>query len=248
MIAGVRWASVVAAMLTVASACPAAESPAGEGKPANSGYRSGGGGVGGQFGGSDFVAGGDYSAGAQPRLSFAAHWRYAFTSWLRGQVGPGLGWAGYNESEPVPMTDPRFPQDTRKGNYLSLLVPVSVQLQCTMRRQQWLYYVGAGPGVYRVWVENRREVVKDPVTLRRHRGLYAGASGQLGVERFLKMLPSTSVEVSAGGDLALTLRDEQFRSGFNSRLLALYLRVGANYYFKPGEVKKKQESAPLPRP
>ena len=79
-------------------------------------------------------------------------------------------------------------------------------------------------------LENRREVVKDPVTLRRHRGLYAGASGQLGVERFLKMLPSTSVEVSAGGDLALTRRDEQFRSGFNSRLLALYLRVGANYY------------------
>src|SRR2546428_11728107 len=107
-----------------------------------------------------------------------------------------------------------------------------------MRREQWPYYVGAGTGVCRVWVENRREVVKDPVTLRRHRGLYAGASGQLGVERFLKVLPSTSIEVSAGGDPALTRPDEQVPSGFDSQLLALYGRVGGNYQLRPGDVKK----------
>src|SRR5206468_6656481 len=86
MIPGVRWVGVVTAMLAVASVCPAAESPTDAAKPADSGYRPGSGGIGGHLGVSDFVAGGDFSAGAQPRLSFAAHWRYAFTSWLRGQV------------------------------------------------------------------------------------------------------------------------------------------------------------------
>ena len=228
----------LAAMLTVAAVCLAAEPSTRPGK----------GGVGVQVGGSSFrpdrMLGngwfGDYSAGAQPRFTFKANFRYAVNKWFRWQVSPGLTWAAYRGYEPGPFADPRF-GDRYKNHYLSLLLPVSAQAQYVIRRGWWQYYVGAGPGIYRVWVENRREVLKDPVTLRVHRGVYPGASGEFGVEYFLKQMPSTSIEVSVGGDLAFATRDDQFVSGLNSNLLAVGARIGATYYFTPGERKKEPE-------
>jgi len=238
MISRVRQVSTATlTMLTVASACLAAEP----------GYAPRKGGIGGQLGGSNFAAGADYAKGAEPRFSFAAHFRYAVASWLRWQVSPGLMWAGYSDSEPVPFADPVFPSDATKGEYLTLLLPVSGQLQGTVRRGSWLYYVGGGPGLYRVWVQNHRRVLKDPVTLRLHRGVYPGASGQFGVERFFKGLPSTSVEASVDGHLVYARRDDQFPRGFNSKLLAFGVRIGANYYFDLVAPKKAQ-STPLPPP
>lgn len=244
MISRVGWVSgAVAAMLTVASLCPAAEPE----------YGAGRGGVGAQIGGSSFrfdrVLGkswfGDYSAGAISRFAFAAQFRYAVNSWLRCQVSPGLTWAAYRGDEPAPFVDPRF-GDRVKRDYLTLLVPVSLQAQYVMRRGWWLYHVGVGPGVYRVWVENRREVLKDPVTLKLHRGIYPGVSGELGAEIFLKQLPSTSIELVVGGDVAMAERNDQFVSGLNSNVMALGVRIGGNYYFTPGERKKPAPTIPGP--
>src|SRR2546426_91682 len=226
----------LAALLTVASVCLAAEPNNGPGR----------GGVGGQLGGSTFrfdrMLGkgwfGDYSDGAISRFAFRANFRYVVNKWLRWQVSPGMTWSAYRGDARVPFEDPRF-RDRFKGKYIALLLPVSAEAQYVIRRGWWLYYAGAGPGIYRVWVENRREVVKDPETLLIHRGLYPGVSGELGVEYFLKQLPSTSVELSVGGDLAFAVRNEQFVSGFNSNVLAVGARIGGNYYFSPGEKKKK---------
>jgi hypothetical protein len=233
------------AVLTVVSVCLAAEPDNGPGK----------GGVGGQLGVSSFRADrmlgngwfGDYSAGALPRFALKANFRYVVNQWLRWQVSPGMTWSAYKGDEPTPFVDPRF-LDRYKGRYLSLLIPVSVEAQYVIRRGWWLYYVGAGPGIYRVWIENRREVVKDPDTFRIHRGIYPGVSGELGVEYFLKQLPSTSVEVSVGGDVAFAVRNEQFASGFNSNVLALGARIGGNYYFSPGERKKQESELPNTKP
>jgi hypothetical protein len=237
---------------TVAPVAPVAPAPAGPARALapTTGSVPGRGGIGGQIGTStlriDRVLGkdwfDDYSAGAQSRIAFDAHWRYQMRTWLRWQLAMGFTWAGYKRDESAPFTDPNFPQDTNKHEYLTLFVPVSATVQYLRRTGSWIYYVGAGPGVYRVWVENRRKVLKDPVSLKLHRGLYSGLTGEIGAERFLKSLPSTSLEFALAGHLAHTRRDEQFPSGFNSHSMAIELKFGANYYFSPGDRKKPLET------
>jgi len=235
MIARLRRVSIaVVAMLTIASACPAD----------SGGYRAGRGGIGGQIGGASVVAENEYSTGAAARFSFSGHWRYAITPWLRWQISPGFTWSSYPNQDRAPFRDINFPLDSTKTNYLTLLAPVSVQLQFTASRGPWLYYAGAGPGAYRVWVENRRKVLRDPVSLKLHRGVYPGATVQVGFERFLKALPSTSIEVSIDSHYAFARRDDQFPSGWNSKLLDVGIRIGGNYYFVPNAPKKKASGVP----
>lgn len=242
----VRWVSLAAlAMLTVAGVCNGAEPN----------YSPGRGSIGGQFGISTFRLDrwfgeswfGDYSEGAKNRFAFGASFRYVATPWLRFQVSPGLSWAGYHAEIPAPFDDVRFPDDHDKGDWLAIMVPISLQAQGVVRRGRMLYHVGAGPGLYRVWVQNHREVLKDPVTLRLHRALYPGASGELGVERFMTELSSTSVELTLAGHLAFSEDDEAFVSGLNSNALALELKVGLHYYFDTG-FKNKEPAAATPKP
>jgi hypothetical protein len=207
--------------------------------------------IGGMIGGGQIFADGDYSnerlsngdfgsRDSKPRFAFAANFRYAFNPSLRWQVSPGFFWVGYEHTSPLPFTDSNNPTDTTKEKVLTLVLPVSAQLQWTPHRGPWLYHVGAGPAVYRVWVENRRKVIKDPVTKVNHKGFYPGASGQVGVERFLKAQPNTAIEVSMAGHTALATRQEQFPSGFNASLWGFEFRVGANYYFDLGRFDKKK--------
>jgi hypothetical protein len=230
MISRVRRVSVAASlMLTVASVCLAQDTSVSD--PREPGYGPGKGGIGFQLGASSFVADADYSAGAAARFGFAAQFRYAMRRWVRWQISPGFTWAGYDANEPAPFRDPNFPADSTKGEYLTLLLPVSAQLQLVFQRGSWVYYAGGGPGLYRVWVENRRKVLKDPDTKRLHRGVYPGATAQIGAERFLKAFRSISIEFTVDGHWVFAERSEQFTSGFNSSLLAVGGRIGANYYF-----------------
>jgi hypothetical protein len=240
----VRCVSVaVVLMLTVASVCV--------GEEPGPNYRPGRGGIGGQIGGSTFRFDrminqqwfADYSDAAKNRLCFSAEFRYIFTRSFRMQVSPGLSWAGYKAEVPAPFIDVRFPDDHDKGDWLTLMVPISVQAQYVIHRGQWLYHAGAGPGVYRVWVENHREVLKDPVTLKNHRGLYWGGSAEFGAEHFFKELTSTSFEMTLAGHLARTVRDDQFPSGLNSNVMALEIRLGMNYYFDTGASKAPEKPA-----
>ncbi|TMQ70279.1 MAG: hypothetical protein E6K80_09000 [Candidatus Eisenbacteria bacterium] len=203
------------------------------------------GGVGGLIGGSLFHASKEYSKGALPRFDFSGQYRYVITRHWRFQVSPGFTWAAYSKKEPPPFPDPRFPNDLTKENYLALIVPVSAQLQMVWGKSQWLYHLGAGPGIYRVWVENHRKVLYDPVTLRLHRGPYWGTTAELGVERFLKTLPNTSIEVSMAHHYVLATRDEQFPTGWNSPIGVIALRAGTNYYFDLNRPKKTTD-LPLP--
>lgn len=232
MIPRTRWVSLaVCALLTAASACLAAELP---------GYKPGKGGIGAHFGGSWFGADralgsewfGDYSHGAQPRFSFAANFRYVVNPRWRWQVSPGFTWAAYKTATPIPYTDPNFPADTTKDEVLALLVPLTAQLQYVVHRGQWIYHAGAGPGLYRVWVENHRKVLKDPATNDLHRGVYPGASFELGFERFLRTIDNLSVELNWSNHLVFAVREDQFPSGFDSNLMAMEWRVGVNYYFQ----------------
>src|SRR4029453_6986931 len=204
------------AVLAVASPCLAASD--------STGAAPGRGGIGGLIGGSFMLVDADYSKGALPRFDFAGHWRYVFSRSFRMQVSPGFTWSGYAQEEPIPFTDPRYPADQTKHNMLTLIVPISGQIQYTRHRGPWVYHAGLGPGVYRVWVENRRKVLKDPTTFAVHRGTYPGGTAEIGAERFFKALPSTSVEVQTVFHFIFAQWDEQFPNGFNSNLGNLGLR------------------------
>ena len=237
------------ASLAVATACSAADQ----------GYAPGQGGIGGQIGVSTFsidrVLGSewfeDYSNGASPRFAFDAHWRYQLSKRWRGQIATGFTWSGYsskhdpagNPQFPAPFLDLNFPNDGDKSDYLALMLPVSFQLQYVGRHGSWAYHLGAGPGAYRVWVQNQRKVLKDPVSLKLHRGLYPGGSAELGVEHFFKDSPSVSLELTVAGHLALSQRHDQFVSGIDSNVMATEARFGANYYFTPGP-RKAASTAP----
>ena len=259
MISSVRWVGIASLAMLLASPSLAQNAPADtatahvaapSAKPApaapsvvRTGSVPGHGAVGGSLGGSRFDMSEDYSQGALPRFDFSGRYRYVFGQHWRFQVSPGFTWGAYSKTETPPYLDAAFPTATTKERYLTLLVPISVQLQMTWGRRPWLYYLGLGPGIYRVWVEHHRKVLRDPVTLRLHRGDYLGGTAELGVERFLRTLPNTSVEISLAQHYANAKRDDQFPAGWNSALGSLALRVGGNYYFEP-RLKKEPEKLP----
>jgi hypothetical protein len=255
MISRLSWVSVAtAALLTVASACLAADSVTGAGPGRAS--------VGGSLGLSSFGHGdptqsdykadwrnwsGQYSVGAQSRFSFAGAFRYQVSNRLRWQVSPGFEWMGFaKKGIPAPFTDVNFPTEKNKDDYLVLLAPISVQVQALVHGKTWLQHVGVGGGAYRLWVENHRKVLKDPVTLRTHRGVYPGVSFEYGAEHFFKGLPNTSIELMADANWVFAQREKQFVSGLNSNVFAGGLRVGTNYYFDPKRFTKAPAQPPGP--
>lgn len=241
MNARVRWATVAFAMLLAVPGLAAESGP--DTSRVRTGSAPGRGGVGGMIGGSYFYAADDYSQGALPRFDFSGHYRYTFSPGLRAQVSPGFTWAAYSKNEPPPFVDPAFPSDATKEHYLTQLVAVSVQLQLTTGRRPWLYYLGAGPGLYRVWVQDHRKVLRDPDpgSLVLHRDVYWGFTAEIGVERFLKALPSTSVEFSFVSHYVMAEDAQKFPSGWNSTIGVAALRVGVNYYFDLMKPKKTSE-------
>jgi hypothetical protein len=232
------WVSVaVAAVLTAASAClaqdltpPPAAVPAA--KPAvvmGAVPRTGS--IGGMLGASAFYASEDYTRGAQPRMAFNASFRYTVTPWLRWQVSPGFTWTAYSHVEPAPFVDPAYPLRTDKDGHLTLVLPATAQVHLLMARRQWLFHAGGGPGVYRVWLEHYRKVVKDPVTLNLHRRLYPGFTLEVGAAKYLKTLPAVSIETAVTSHYVLSEDKTDLPSGYNSTLGVLEVRVGANYHF-----------------
>lgn len=261
MIQCARQVSIaLVALLTLASACLAADAPAASGPAHPTGESSAPGmaSLGGSLGGSGFLADADYTRvrdgggkgrnlwgtrDAAQRFAFAASLRYVWSKHLRWQVSPGFLWAGYGGDGKVPFRTAAFPNDSLRRDLLSLMMPVSFQVQLLQHGRTWLFHEGLGPGVYRVWVEQNRKLLKDPITKRLHAGYYPGGTAEIGAERFLRALPAVSIEFAAATHFVLAQRDEQFPSGFNSNLWTVEARFGANYYFNPMQLRKPANKA-----
>jgi hypothetical protein len=229
MIPSVRTAGIALfAVLAAASPCLAAV-----------GMTPGRGAIGGQLGGSYFWADGDYSEGAEVRFAFSGNFRYVFKPWGRWQISPGFTWAGYSAGTPIAVIDGHHPEDTDKSNNLTLLLPMTLQFQYLHHTKKWHYHLGAGGGFYRVWIENHREVLIDPVTYEKHQKIHGGLSGEFGAERFIKHLPSTSVEATLVTHWVFAQDDQAFPSGYNSFIAVTELKIGANYYFDMSRLKGK---------
>lgn len=225
---------------------PSATAPATASVPATrTGPAQGRASIGGLIGASSFYMADEYSQGSLPRYNFVGQIRYVATTSWRFQISPGYTWSAYSKNEPPPFVDIKNPGDLTKENYLTQLIPITLQIQRTWGKLPWHHHVGIGPGVYRVWVENHRKVLVDPTTFREHQGLYWGFTAEAGTEHFMKTLPNTSIEVTAANHWVQATRDEQFPTGWNSSLGALSLSAGVNYYFSL-EQKKKSTELPLP--
>jgi hypothetical protein len=202
-------------------------------------------GIGGFLGGSWIWAQDDYSEGALPRFNFAGTFRYQMkTSW-RLQISPGFTWNAYTKHADPPYFDPAQPGDFTKQHYLTLLLPMTAQIQWTRHGTKWFPYAGIGPGIYRVQVEHDRDDLLDPITFAVHRGLYLGATVQVGTETYMKGMPNVSVDLNLTNHFIAAKRDDQFPAGWNSGLANVAVSVGMNYYFDLGRMKKKE---PLPLP
>lgn len=239
MIRRVRLAGVAVVLLLASVSVAGAQSPdTTAAKP--SGAKAGRGAVGGQAGTSYFYSQGDYSDGAQPRLSFAGHFRYVLGGGWQWQVSPYFTWSAYGVGTKAPFKDPNFPNDPAvKDHYLTQMVGATAQIQKAFGKGRVRWHVGAGPAVYRVVVQNHRKVLRDPVTNVRHQGTYFGGSAEVGVERFMKTLDNTSIEVTLATQNAFAKDAEAFASGFDANVSAIELRLGAHYYF---DFKKPKES------
>ena len=234
MIPRVRSAGIaLCAVLAVASPCRAAE-----------GMAPGRGAIGGQIGGSSFWADGDYSEGSKSRFAFSGHFRYVLNNRLRWQISPGFTWTAYSGAVAAPVLDGRYPEDVTKRTYLTLLIPSTFELQYLLHRGRWHSHLGVGPGAYRVSVEDRHNVLLDPVTFVKHIGLYPGVTGEVGVERFIKSMPSTSVEACVATHWVFAENRKDFPTGYNSALTVTEVRIGANYYFPMSRLKKKSDQLP----
>ncbi len=261
MIQCARGVSIaLVALLTSASACLAANTPAASsqsdqaGSPTAPGMAS----LGGGLGISRFQADADYvrvrdgggtgrnvwgTRDAAMRFAFGANLRYIMSRHFRWQVSPGFLWSGYSGDGKVPFRTAVFPDDSLRKHLLTLMMPVSFQIQLLQHGRSWLWHEGLGPGVYRVWVEQNRRFVKDPVTDKVHRGFYPGGSAEIGAEHFLRNLTAVSLEFSLESHFVFAQRNAQFPSGFNSNLWTLEARFGANYHFNPQQLRKPATKA-----
>jgi hypothetical protein len=245
MISRLRLASAAFVLLMAGASAAFGQTPdSTAAAPHSGGMKLHVGGVGGQVGYSGMYTGGDYSKGAVNRFSFSGNFRYVASKHWGWQVDPYFTWAAYDVNTPSPLHDVSNPADIYKDHYLTILTGGNGQLLYFFKRGAWNYHLGAGPGVYRVLLENRRRIIKDPETFARHRGTYLGAAAEIGGERFFKNLTTTSLALTVGFNTAFAKDDAKFPNGFSDAPGVFDLRIGANYYFDLGGAGKKSGAAP----
>ena len=71
-----------------------------------------------------------------------------------------------------------------------------------------------------------------------------GMTFEFGVERFVRQLPSTSVEACLTTHYVFAKDNKKWPSGYNGNVGVTEIRIGANYYFDMGRLKRKSTDLP----
>ena len=207
---------------------------------ATKGPLPGRGGIGGQIGTAWIVSEGDYSAGSQPRFTFIGHFRYQVNKSLGWQVSPYFTWNGYVSHVDAPFVDLNFPNDgLQKEEYITQILGAAGQVQWFRGSGRTRWHIGVGPTIYQVIVQNHRKVVEDPISHELHKGVHMGANAELGYERFLRKLPNTSIEATAGWQIAFAKSEGRWQAGWNGNPMAVEARLGVHYYYDFRKAKPK---------
>lgn len=177
---------------------------------------AGKGGIGGS-GGFMLVTGDkDLSRNAQPRLLGNIDVRYVSHPWLGFHGSFGRGWNSYSG----------------RNDTLTIVEPVTFGAEYRQVLERWPRYVphvGAGFGVYSVWVREKLRVTEDPQTLERRHTINPGMNITAGLEYF--MTRSVTVSYDFMWNKIFSKNTKDFPSGFGGDYSYVQLVVGVNYYF-----------------
>jgi len=231
-----RWAlaALAAGLFAVPSVVQAEEIP-------------GKGSVGGTIGFPIILATGELKQGQMPRLMGKANFQYVINKDWRTSFKFGYGWFGWSDkfNAPFILQAAEAGGDTTKGDQLLILNPFTATMQYTHElSKNWLAWVGAGPGVYRVNIQNDHRTIYDPVTHERFKFGSFGVSGTAGAEYFIPANKNVSLLGSATIDYLFNSNTEKYPSGYSGKYMFMDLSIGVNVYFKPLGAK----SAPTPVP
>ncbi len=161
----------------------------------------------------------DLSRSAQPRLLGHMDMRYVIRPNFAVHGTFGRGWNSYSG----------------RGDTLTIIEPVTVGLEYRQVFERWpryLPHVGAGIGVYSIYVREQLKVTQDPATLEARHMVDFGLNVTAGLEYF--MTRSITVNYDFVWHKIFSENLEDFPSGFGENDSYVQLVVGVSYYFSLG--------------
>ena len=199
-------------------------------------YAAGKGSLGGSLGVPTILATGELKRGQRPRIIGKGHFQYVMDNDWRLSFRGGFGWLGYSDkfNAPFLLQAAAAGGDSTRGDQLVILNPFTAVLTYTRRMSKsWQAFVGAGPGAYRVNIQNDHRTLFDPVTHSRYRYGSLGASGEGGMEYFLPANRNVSLEGVGTIHYLFKGNKDRFPSGYSGKHMFLDLSLGVNVYFRP---------------
>jgi len=209
-------------------------------------YAPGQGSLGATFGVPLVLGPGDLKHGQVPRLMGKGNFQYVINRTWRTSFKFGYGWNGYNDqfNAPFVLQAAEANGDTTKGDQLVIMNPFTATIHWTHEfSKSWMWYVGGGPGVYRVNIQNDHRTIYDPVTHERFKFGSFGISGEGGVEYFLPSNKNVSLLGQATVSHLFSSYKDRFPSGYSGPYTFMDVSIGVNVYFKPLGAKT---AAPTP--
>jgi hypothetical protein len=195
------------------------------------------------------LAPGELKWGQKPRIMGKGNFQYVINKSWRTSFKFGYGWNGYSDEFNAPFTlqAAEAAGDTSKGDQLVIMNPFTATVHWTHEMSKnWMWYVGAGPGVYRVNIQNDHRTIYDPVTHERFKFGSFGISGTGGMEYFLPSNHNVSLLGTATVDHLFSSFKDRFPSGYSGPYTFMDVSIGVNVYFKPLGAKSTPAPAPTP--
>ncbi|HEV8479408.1 MAG TPA: hypothetical protein VGR66_01335 [Candidatus Eisenbacteria bacterium] len=212
-------------------------------------YAPGQGSLGATFGVPIILGPGELKWGQEPRLMGKGNFQYVINRTWRASFKFGYGWSGYNDAfnAPFVLQAAEVNGDTTKGDQLVIMNPFTATVHFTRAlSKNWMWYVGGGPGVYRVNITNDHRTIYDPVTHERFKFGSFGISGTGGMEYFLPSNKNVSLLGVATVDHLFSSYKDRFPSGYAGPYTFMDVSIGVNVYFKPLGSKSTPTPAALP--
>jgi hypothetical protein len=181
------------------------------------------------------LATGELKRGQRPRIIGKLHFQYVMSRDWRLSLRAGFGWLGYDDTPaPFVLQAEQPAGDPTRTDQLVIFNPFSAVLAYTHKlSDSWQGFVGAGPGMYRVNIQNDHRTIFDPVTHARYRYFSPGASAEGGAEYFLAANRNVSLEGVSSIHYLLRDNKDRFPSGYSGKHMFLDVSIGVNVYFRP---------------
>jgi len=192
-------------------------------------YVAGKGSLGGSLGVPVIMATSELKEGQHLRLMAKGHFQYVISPDWRLSLRGGFGWWTYSSKAKAPFVlQADSPEgDSTRVDQFTLLNPFTAAVVFTHRfDESWQTFVGGGPGMYRINIENDHRTIFDPVTHERFRTWSPGVTGELGMEYFIPANRNVSLEGVGTIHYLLKTHEDKFPSGYSGHHAFLDLSLG----------------------